>query len=490
VHRRNSACSRAAWRVVEQLMKIESALLLSVLVSSSLFAQTDRPETRPLALNHVTLIDMTGAQPKPDMTVLVIGNRIEAIGKTGTVRVPAAADSIDASGKYLIPSLWDMHVHLAGYGSGTPEEIFPLFIANGILGIRDMGGLRLDQAREWKLQIEEGTLLGPRIVAAGQMIDGPEPTWPRISIPVNSDITARRAVQSLKDQGADFVKVYSRIPREAYFSIADECRKQRIPFAGHVTIYVELAEASDAGQKSIEHLAGLQMLVPCSEREEEIRKRKNLNASALELVESFSEKKASALFAKFARNGTWQTPTLTVKRVRAYQNDPTLTNDTRLKYVPAKTKAGWDPSKDFRTRNRTAADYETQRKLYQKDFEIIRMMHRAGIQFLAGTDLGNAYLFPGFSLHDELELLVRAGLTPKEALETATGNPAKFLGISATLGTVEKGKLANVVLLEANPLENISNTKRIHAVVVNGRYLPKEKLQKMLAEVEITAANK
>jgi imidazolonepropionase-like amidohydrolase len=283
------------------------------------------------------------------------------------------------------------------------------------------------------------------------------------------------------------VKVYSRIPREAYFAIADECKKQRIPFAGHVTIFASLADASDAGQKSIEHLAGIQMLLACSEREEEIAKRGNINASALELLDTFSEKKASLLFAKFARNGTWQTPTLTVKRVRAYQNDPNFINDPRMKYVPAKTKESWDPSKDFRTRNRTAADYEIQRKLYQKDFEIIRKMHQAGVPFLAGTDLGNAYLFPGFSLHDELELLVQAGLTPKEALQTATINPARFLGLEEHIGTVQKGKMADLVLLDADPLADIRNTTKIHAVIFHGRSLDKAKLDAMLSEVEAAA---
>jgi len=319
------------------------------------------------------------------------------------------------------------------------------------------------------------------------MVDGPEPTWPLISIPVASEAEARKAVQSLKAQGANFVKVYSRIPREAYFAIADESRKQQMPFAGHVTIHVTLAEASDAGQKSIEHLAGIQLLLACSEREEEILKRGNINASALELLNTFSEGKASSLFARFARKGTWQTPTLTVKRTRAYITDPNFTSDPRTKFVPGYIKKGWDPSKDFRTRNRTAADYATQRKLYQKDFEIIRMMRQAGLSFLAGTDLGNQYLFPGFSLHDELELFVQAGLTPLEALQTATINPARFLGLQEHFGTVQKGKTADLVLLDADPLADIRNTTKIRAVIFHGRLLDKAKLDAMLSEVEAAA---
>jgi imidazolonepropionase-like amidohydrolase len=350
-----------------------------------------------------------------------------------------------------------------------------------------MGGRLLQQTREWNREIEQGAPLIPRIVSAGLMVDGPQPSWPLISISVASEAEARKAVQSLKAQGAGFIKVYSRIPREAYFAIADECKKQQIPFAGHVTIFVSLAEAADAGQKSIEHLAGIQLLLACSEREDEITKRGNINGSALELLSSFSETKAAALFKRFAQNGTWQTPTLTVKRVRAYQTDPNFTNDSRTKYVAAEIKESWDPSKDFRTRNRTAADYETQRKLYQKDFEIIRMMRQAGIPFLAGTDLGNAYLFPGFSLHDELELLVQAGLAPIEALRTATSNPAKYLGLEKQRGTIEKGKLADLVLLDANPLADIRNTTKIQAVVFNGRLLDRAMLDEILLRIETAA---
>src|SRR5262249_38831312 len=155
--------------------------------------------------------------------------------------------------------------HMDAYGSRKEDELFPLFIANGVIGIRDMGGRLLQQSHEWNRQIEQGTLVGPHIMAAGLMVDGPEPSWPLISIPVAQETERRKAVQSLKSQGADFVKVYSRIPREAYFAIADECKKQHMPFAGHVTIYVTPAEASDAGQKSIEHLAGIQLLLACSE---------------------------------------------------------------------------------------------------------------------------------------------------------------------------------------------------------------------------------
>src|SRR5262249_20108628 len=210
------------------------AMLMLWLIATGAMAQVKPPEKattgQSTAFTHVNLIDMTAAPPQMDMTVLVIGNRIAAIGKTRKVRLPGNAKIVDATGKYLIPGLWDMHVHIDAYGSKKTAELFPLFIAHGVVGIRDMGGRLLQQSHEWNRQTEHEAALIPHIVSPGLMVDGPQPSWPLISISVTSEVEARKAVQALKAQGADFVKVYSRIPREAYFAVADECKKQQIPF--------------------------------------------------------------------------------------------------------------------------------------------------------------------------------------------------------------------------------------------------------------------
>lgn len=445
---------------------------------------------KPLILTHVTVIDATGAPASSDMTVIIIGDRITEIGKTRQVRLPKDAQVVDGTGKFLIPGLWDMHVHW------YLKEYLPLFIANGVTGARLMWGMPMHQ--QWRKAIESGSLRGPRLVIASPIVDGPNPVWAG-SVSVRDDGEARQAVTKARLDGADFIKVYSRLTKEAYLAIADETKKQAISFAGHVPQSITVAEASDAGQKSIEHLTGI--LTACSSREEDLRKetdaargqRSPNPAGSRQLtrsmLETFNAEKATSLFARFKRNQTWQCPTLTVLRSVAFLDDPGLRDDPRLKYMPPSIRAQWDPTKDFRFKDRTKEDFELARLVFKKQLEIVGPMRRAGVEFLCGTDALNPYCFPGFSLHDELILLVNAGLTPMEALQAATRNPARFLNKESELGTVEKGKLADLVLLDANPLEDIRNTQKINAVMVGGKLIPKSELQGMLAAVE-AAANK
>lgn len=455
-----------------------------------------------LAISDVTVIDVTGAPAKPNMTVIITGDQITQIAKTGEVAIPKNAQVVDGKGKFVIPGLWDMHVHTVF--KGRPERFFPMFIANGVTGVRDMAS-DLGFLKQLRKDISEGSLVGPRVIG-GPMVDGPLPIWPDPSISISDEASARQTVASVKDRGADFIKVYSLIPRPAYFALADEAKKRGIPFAGHVPFLVTAAEASDAGQKSIEHMEGI--FLACSAAEPELRKIieeamkgakdtdqirasvvRALDDSHSKLLETYNEEKAAALFARFARNGTWQAPTLVVARVGAFLDDSNFTNDPRLKYVRRGLREEWKNQDDFRLRNRTAESAELGKRILQKRLEMTLTMHRAGVKMLAATDALMMYVFPGFSLHDELELFVQAGLSPMESLQTATRNPATYLGKIDMVGTVETGKKADLVLLEANPLENISNTKRINAVIVNGRLIPRGSLDKMLKDAE-AAANK
>src|SRR3989442_2070552 len=245
-------------------MKRAFVLPLLLVLATLLFIQArQRTQPRPLVFTHVTVIDATGAPVKPEMTVVITGDRITEFAPTKTVRVPKDAQVVDATGKFLIPGLWDMHVHWYGYD----KAYLRLFTANGVTGVRIMWGAPIHF--EWRKEIQEGTLLGPRMVIASTILDGPKPIWPG-SIAVANEAEARRSVIKVKREGADFVKVYSLLPRETYFAIADEAKKQGLPFAGHVPFFVSAGEASDAGQRSIEHLTGI--LAACSAREEELRK--------------------------------------------------------------------------------------------------------------------------------------------------------------------------------------------------------------------------
>jgi len=391
---------------------------------------------------------------------------------------------VNGTGKFLIPGLWDMHVHMV-FGDWFPhgkDITLPLFIANGITGVRDMGG-ELEVLQQWRKEISAGTLLGPRIVMSGPMLDGPKPRFPS-SIAITTAEDGRRAVNDLKQRGADFIKLQSLIPRDAVFAIADEARRQQIAFVGHVPDSVRASEASNAGQKSFEHLIGI--FEGSSPLEDEFLKG---GKSVGKFLSTYDPKRAEALFALLAKNQTWQCPTLVWERGGNLLELSDFAHDARAKYVPAYWKdVTWRRFTNEVMHDNTD-DLLTRRRFVDKELEVVRAMHGAGIPFLAGTDTPpGVYLFPGFSLHEELQRFVAAGFTPLEALQTATLNPAKFLGMEDHLGSVEKGKLADLVLLDANPLEDIRNTQKIAGVVVNGRYLSRADLDKMLAGVEAAAA--
>jgi len=468
---------------------MKNMLLVILVLFSLLPAQSSSSKANALVFTHVTVIDATGAPAKLDMTVVITGDRITAIGKDAPP--PKDAQIVDCSGKFLIPGLWDMHIHWYDKNSLT------LFTANGVTGVREMFGMPM--LLQLRKEVAEGKLVGPRMVVASPIVDGPKPVWPG-SIAVANEVEGRKAVEKIKADGYDFVKVYSLLPRDAYSGIVDEARKEGIPFAGHVPLSVSAAEASDAGHKSIEHLTGV--LLSCSSKEEELRAQfaeeiaKNGMTGALSglarrqgrhLVDSFSNEKAAALFARFKKNGTWQCPTLTVLRSLAFLDDKDFTNDPRLKYMPRQIRNSWDPANDFRMRTMTPEDFANAKRAFQKYLEVVGGLRRAGVDIIAGTDTLNPYCFPGFSLHDEMTLLVGAGLSPLEALQAATRNAARFLGKLDSLGTIETGKIADLVLLDANPLDDIGNTKKINAVVMNGRLLDRKALDQMLNQVEAAA---
>ena len=471
-------------------MKKILVVLLLLLPAPSLAQANENSKPQAIVFAHATIIDMTGAAARPDMSVVIVGDRITEIGKSNKVKPPKGALVVDATGKFLIPGLWDMHVH-----AWDKNIFFPLFIANGITGVRDMFG-PMPPIKQWRKEMEEGTTLGPRIVAAGPIVDGPKPVWAG-SLAVSNADEGRKAVVTVKEGGSDFVKVYNLLPRDAYFAIADEAKRQGMVFAGHVPESVSAMEASDAGQKSIEHLTGI--LLACSSKAEGIKKDVEARRLAgkttmlsfwaqVQALDSFDDKKAAELYARFVKNGTWMSPTITVLRSIAFIGDDDFRNDARLIYIPDFIRNGMWGKTAFGLNMRSPELNADAKRLFQKQLEMIGAMKRAGVEFIAGTDTPNPYVFPGFSLHDEFALMVKAGFTPLEALQAATRNAAKYLGRLDSLGTVEKGKLADLVLLDANPLADISNTKRIRAVMLSGRLVEKTALDEMLAKAE--AANK
>jgi imidazolonepropionase-like amidohydrolase len=427
------------------------------------------------ALTHAAVIDVRTGAIATDRTIVVVAGRILAVGASDSIAAPADIKEIDAGGAYVVPGLWDMHVHL------HDASFLPLLVAEGVTGVREMGD---DPAviGDWRKEIASGDLLGPRIVMAGLILDGPDPTWPAISRPIRTAEEARAAVRDAKRAGWDFIKVYNGLSREAYDAILDEARSAGLAVAGHVPFAVGATAASDAGQRSIEHLTGI--LEGCTARP------RPLPAIADHdwYLAHYDSVLADSLFARFVKNGTWQVPTLVLRRTYAQFQGFAAMDDPRLAYIPSAIENRWRLTLQPRSRGPGARDPAREERLFHADERIVGAMQGAGVRMLAGTDLGNPFLYPGFSLHDELGLLVESGLTPLEALRAATLGPAEYFGATDSMGTVEPGKVADFVILRANPLEDIANVSGIEAVCVRGRLLGRATLDALLAQVRKRAS--
>jgi hypothetical protein len=354
-------------------------------------------------------------------------------------------------------------VHLGN----VTRAAFPVFIANGVTGVRDMGTRSFDSIQKWRKQISSGEVAGPRIISPGPILNGGR-QLPEFQIAVNTAEEARRVVDSLAGIGVDFIKVHGGLTRSTYYAIANEATKIHIPFAGHIPISntgpaVTGEEASVAGQRSMEHMLGIPF--------------------ARDTIQAFqhmypSEESLKRLFSVLFKNRTYITPTLTVYQIPADYQAISVKQDSLLKYISSELKSFWkDQTGDWPQRDKSFA-----RWLLKARMNMIRPLRNAGIPLLAGTDAGFPFVLPGFGLHEELKYLVEAGLTPTEALQTAT-NPAIFLGKDNKLGTVEKGKLADLVILNADPVRNIRNLHFIEAVIANGQLYNRVKLDGELEKI-------
>jgi imidazolonepropionase-like amidohydrolase len=331
------------------------------------------------------------------------------------------------------------------------------------------------------------------MLVASPIIDGPQPIWPG-SIAVGDEAHARRAVRRTHEWGADFIKVYSRLPAEEYFAIVDESKILGIPFAGHVPMSVTAEQASDAGQKSFEHLSGIPIALSAERESIEDMQR---NASSIadyaaiqkRVTDTYDPTRGPTLYQKLKQNETWQSPTLTVLRNLAYARQRITLDQERLQYLPRTITDTWLPSANPRFRDMSDEGWQSLQRGFDNAKHMVGEMNKVGVPIIAGTDVLNPYCFPGFSLHDELQLLVESGLTPMEALQAATRNAAEFSERLGLLGTIEIGKIADLVLLAANPLEDIRNTTEIDTVIFNGRVYKRDDLDAMLEKAKEIAAH-
>lgn len=414
-------------------------------------------EEPTLALRDVTVVDVVRGSLAPSQTVLIAGDRIVAVGPAHRVNVPNGIMVVEAEGGYLIPGLIDMHVHTLWHPS-VPPTFLPLFVANGLTTVRDMGGT-LGLLREHRRSGTDRAYPSPRLIAAGAILDGPEPVHPDVSIPISTAAEARAAVDSVTAAGADFLKVYTLLPRAAFEEVLAAAEERGLAVSGHVPYEVGPVAAAAAGMRTIEHLVS------------------EVGGFCTPGDPSSCEEPVAA----FRRHGTWHVPTLVMQ---GQTEAIALCGDPRLRFLAlavreywfdgALTPRGCDPA------SRAPIPYPTELPV---EGRLARILHKGGIPLLAGTDAGVPYALPGWSLHDELRLLVEAGLSPVQALRAATWEAARALDRADELGIIQPGYLADLVLLSANPLEDIEHAHQIEAVVLNGRWFDRQSLDVVLTDV-------
>lgn len=459
--------------------------------------------TRGTVIKNATIVNTRDGSLRPGMAIVIDGGKIQQIVASASVRTGENVKLIEGAQRYVIPGLLDMHTHAMPAADKQPSY-WPLLIANGITGIREMAGSVELIQRARQLNVDR----------AGGMVDAPEvllmPGDLLAGVP-----TAARAIQIVQQQkamGADFIKLVGASP-DATFAAVAEARKLGLLVAGHLPPSVPAVEASRAGFGAIEHLgSGMGILLDCATDEAEIRKAvvrgegappvfslnfvrspmlfRTLDAPFYQRVlDSYSEEKCQALAQEFAKNATWQVPTLIRLRSMEFSSDALYRNDPHLAYIDKATRAQWEQLATQYAANVPAAAAATFRDFYSLQVKVTKLLKQNGVKMLAGSDLGGIWVIPGFSLHQEFRELARAGLTPLEILQMATLNGAEFLHRESTMGTVEPGKTADLVLLDANPLLDAANLGAISSVFLRGKYFSKADLDALRSSVARAYAN-
>jgi imidazolonepropionase-like amidohydrolase len=432
------------------------------------------------AITGVTVIDPSSSLPPAlNQTIVVRQGMIWAVGSSAAMPIPTEAKRIDARGKYAIPGLWDAHVHFMNTG----PTALSLYIANGVTSVREMGGY-IDSTRAWQARMKGGSLVGPRIFTAGPILESTvyldrvvqrsvaDPRIGRRVLPYRIGVVdsahARAVMDSLVRLRVDFVKIRTSSNPAAFYAILREAKRAGLRVAAHQSAAVSIRSALDSGQTDLEH----GILPPLS---------------------SLSVETRDSVYRKFVDNKAWYTPTLSVSRTvmlsgdsaaRAIFSPDAVRTDARRAYASAWLLEWWRMQVDERIRDPQPMSPAIMQAAYQSSVEDVRRMHELGVEILAGTDAGSVLVYPGFALHEELRLLVDdAKLSPRAALWSATVGPARFARLDDRLGTIAVGKIADFVLLDADPLTDIRNTRRIHAVVQAGRVFPRAELDALLARV-------
>ncbi|SDB31946.1 Imidazolonepropionase [Flavobacteriaceae bacterium MAR_2010_188] len=436
-----------------------------------------------IIISNANVVDVKTGGLQTQQDIYIIGDRITKIKDHTDIQFKNA-QSIDASGKYVIPGLCDMHSHIVSY-----DWVLKMYTALGVTGLRVMhGGNRIEDIFQNR---KDGNYMGFEFLYGSPIIDGPGENWGGSVVASNPE-EGREIVRKMHEQGYDFLKVYNLLDYETYLAIADECKKLDFPFAGHVPFSVTTEEAIAAGQKSIEHTIGMDLALQHPERFNSRYNKtdtlifQDLNLYTKEFMKDLDTTKFNNVLDATKNTKTWFCPTLVMLKSFSYAKDSTFLNNGRNHYIPQEELDIWNASSsseefpEYLMSVDSTSTNHSFREYLSLSMKMLKPMLNNGTKFLAGTDLSNPYIYPGFSLHDEMQLFVEAGFSELEALQTATLNPAIFAGREDDLGTVEIGKIANLLILEKNPLKNIENTLTICGLIRRGEYLDQAELQKLL----------
>jgi imidazolonepropionase-like amidohydrolase len=444
------------------------AQLLAFALQAAPASGAPPPET--LAIEHVSVLTMADAQVLPDQTVVVRDGRIAALGPAAAASVPEDARHIDGHGKFLMPGLADMHVHV-----WDENDLF-LFVANGVTTVRNMFGAELHLG--WRKRIEAGELVGPRIYTAGPIIDGKPAVWPG-SVELTDPEQAAGVVRSQKEAGYDFLKPYAMLTRECYEALAVAGEEQGMLLMGHVPEALGLEDVLDAHQHTIEHLGGYAEAAQRADSPHRTVSFTNESAAWKHVDDARLAERARATQAA----GSWNCPTLVVMQKWALGDDArALLARPEMRYVSPFIKSGFQPDSPMNyLAHMPVGMVRAAHEALPFEERAVRALRDAGAGLIAGTDMGNPFVLAGFALHEELAFLVAAGLTPFEALRASTADAARCMGAEKDWGTVAVGRRADLLLLTASPLDDVRNAAQRAGVVVHGRWFSEEDLK---AELE------
>ena len=452
-------------------------------------------EKADVLIRHVEVVDVERARIASNQAVATKGDRIVAVGKDAEVAAKwSAARELDGKNRFLIPGLWDMHVHFGG-GTELVEEnkaLLPLYVAYGVTTVRDCSGDLADEVLKWRGEIAEGRLFGPRLLSSGPKIEGIKPVW-KGTIETGSEAEVDQAVAKLVALKVDFVKITDNtLKPELFLYAVRKVRAAGLRVSGHIPMALTVGQAVDAGISSIEHLDYAHKAGAKDEARiaaDFAAGRINRAEAAAQLNAGFDEATAMANYARLRDRGVFVTPTLNIERLIAFLDSEDHSKDEFLAYIGPGLRKTYQWRID-RAAKATPDEIAARHREYRQTAAVLPMLEKAGVTIMAGTDAGflNSFDYPGLGLHQELAMYVENGLTPAQALAAATRAGPQWFGALDRYGSVEAGKQADLLLLDANPLEDIGATRAINTVVLRGRLQNRAALDKLLADAKAQVA--